>query len=244
MPAGTLKPVKRAPLLYQTVQEAIQTYIIENALRPGAALPAESELARQLQVSRNSVREGVKALESVGILETRRGSGVFVKDFSFDPLLETLPYALLSEIDDLVDLLQIRCILEVSMMPTTMQAITAETLAKLQRVVERMRVSAEQGKPFPEEDQEFHRLLFENLQNRILLKLLDLFWLMMHKALQHSREDIGDLNPVRTYQDHVLILDAVMRGDAEQACDALRRHYAGIEERLRRAQERRRPVSP
>src|SRR5690554_4139090 len=128
MSANILKPLKRAPLLYQSVQEAIQNYINENDLKPGDPLPAESELARQLQVSRNSVREAVKALESIGILETRRGSGLFVKNFSFDPVLETLPYALLTDIDELVDLLEIRCILEVSMISSAIQMMTPDTL--------------------------------------------------------------------------------------------------------------------
>lgn len=242
MSANILKPLKRAPLLYQSVQEAIQNYINENDLKPGDPLPAESELARQLQVSRNSVREAVKALESIGILETRRGSGLFVKNFSFDPVLETLPYALLTDIDELVDLLEIRCILEVSMISSAIQMMTPDTLAKLHSVVEKMRISAEQGEPFPDEDQEFHDLLFENIENRVLSKLLRLFWLMMHKTLQYAREDIYDPNPSRTYQDHVVILDSIVRQDEHAARDALKQHYGSIEERLRRTQEKRRSV--
>ena len=83
---AVLKPIpalKRSPPLHVSVQESLRSYIAENRLEAGAALPPEGELAQQLGVSRNSVREGIKALESVGVLEVRRGSGVFVMAFSF-----------------------------------------------------------------------------------------------------------------------------------------------------------------
>ena len=234
----TLKPVKRAPLLYHTVQEAIQSYIIESNLKAGDPLPPESELARQLQVSRNSVREGVKALESVGVLETRRGSGVFVKDFSFDALLDSLPYGLLYELEQLEDLLEIRRILETSMIESSMETLTDSDLEQLQGVVERMRLRAEQGQTFPEEDKEFHHLLFARLNNKVLLRLLDVFWLALRKAVDHSPVELVDHNPMQTYRDHELILDTVIRKDVEQACQALAQHYENVAERLRNAQEK------
>lgn len=234
-----LKPIKRAPLLYHTVQEAIQTYIIEGNLKAGDALPPEAELARQLQVSRNSVREGVKALESVGILETRRGSGVFVKGFSFDALLDTLPYGLLYELEQLVDLLDIRRVLETGMIESSMETLTERDLVKLRNVVARMRLSAEQGNAFPEEDREFHHLLFARLDNKVLLELLDVFWLAFRKAVDRTTVDIVDHNPLQTYRDHALILDTIVRKDVEQARQALTQHYENVAERLRNAQEER-----
>jgi len=89
-----IKPLARPPLLHVSVQESLKSYIDDNALAPGAPLPPENDLAQQLGVSRNSVREAIKALESLGILETRRGIGVFVKAFSFEPLLANLAYGL------------------------------------------------------------------------------------------------------------------------------------------------------
>src|SRR5215471_3539788 len=82
-PAQGLKALKRTPLLHQ-IQEEIKGYVIRNNLRPGDPLPSEGDLARQLGIGRNSVREAVKSLEVLGILEARAGSGLFVKSFSFD----------------------------------------------------------------------------------------------------------------------------------------------------------------
>src|SRR6195952_121448 len=104
-----LQPLKRLerPLFYRIVQDALKNYILEKNLKPGDPLPAETELARQLGISRNSLREAAKALESVGILETRQGSGLFVREFSFEPLLENMSYGLLFDLRQLAELLQV-----------------------------------------------------------------------------------------------------------------------------------------
>ncbi|HZQ05535.1 MAG TPA: GntR family transcriptional regulator, partial [Anaerolineae bacterium] len=91
--------MKRRQLLYQTVQEEIKNYIIENELRAGDPLPTEGELARQLDISRNSVREAVKSLEALGILEARSGSGLFVRNFNFDSILDNLPYGIMFSLE-------------------------------------------------------------------------------------------------------------------------------------------------
>jgi DNA-binding FadR family transcriptional regulator len=100
-----------------------------------------------------------------------------------------------------------------------------------------MLVRAEQGQTFPDEDREFHCTLFANLQNQILLKLLDTFWLTFHKAAPLT--DLQDRDPLRTYQDHVAILEAVEAGEAEQVRLALDQHYLSLEERLKQAQKAR-----
>lgn len=232
----SLKRLER-PALFRSVQDNIKNYILENNLTAGAPLPPEMELARQLGVSRSSVREAVKALESLGILETRRGSGLFVQDFSFEPLLENLPYGLLFDLSQLADLLAIRRVLETGMVETALTVITPEQLSHLRGLTRQMLARAERGQTFPDEDREFHATLFAGLQNQVLLKLLDTFWLTFHKAAQLT--DLQDRDPMRTYRDHVAILEAVEAGEAVQVRLALDQHYLSLEERLKQAQQAR-----
>ena len=89
--AGKIKSLGRAPALHQSVQAALKQFILDNDLRTGDPLPPEATLARQLGVGRNSVREAIKALESLGFLETRRGIGVLVGAITLEPLMEPLP---------------------------------------------------------------------------------------------------------------------------------------------------------
>ena len=117
-----ISPLKKAPSLHVSVQESLRAYIVENRLEAGAPLPPEGELAQQLGVSRNSVREGVKALESLGVLEMRRGVGVFVKAFSFEPLLANLTYGLGDALTQIADVIAVRRGLEVGMIDAALRA--------------------------------------------------------------------------------------------------------------------------
>lgn len=221
-----LRPLAKPPSLHHTVQLALKEYITGSDLKPGDPLPAESELARQLGVSRNSVREAVKALETVGVLETRRGSGVFVGSFSFDPLLEALPYGLMIDTHDLTDLLDVRGALEDAMVPRAIAAQTDEQLARLREVLSAMRARAEAGDPIDREDRAFHRTLFEPIGNRVLLRLIDIFWESFHRAAVHV--DLGNDQPLATWQDHARIVDAFERCDADAMRRTLDQHYGGI----------------
>lgn len=229
-----IKPVYRPPLIYHSVQDAIRNYIADNNMQPGDMLPPENELARQLGVSRNSVREAVRSLESLGVVETRRGSGLYVQDFSLEPILENLPFRLLTDLRELADLLQIRRVLETGMIEIAMAAMTEEQTQHLMDVVEVMRLHAEKGETFAPEDREFHGLLFEHLDNTILTRLLDIFWQTFNRASRLS--PIWDADPVWTYQAHKAIVDAIVAKDPARAREALDEHYAGLEGRLARIQ--------
>ncbi|QPC80529.1 FadR family transcriptional regulator [Phototrophicus methaneseepsis] len=227
-----LKPIKRDPLLYEIVRQRIVDYILANKLQPGEKLPPESELARQLQVSRASVREGIKALEVVGIVRIERGSGVYIEAFSFDPLLETLPYGFLFDLDQLSDLWKIRQILEIALIEEAIHLMTADRLAKLNDVVNTMHKEAVKGRAFPEQDRKFHQILFEHLNNRVLLKLLDTFWLTFRKAMQHTPNMAWDVDPMNTYKKHKNILDAIEAKNIEEARKALTYHYDDLTRKL------------
>lgn len=229
-----LKPLVRPALLHHSVQDALRAFILDNKLRAGDPLPPETDLARQLGVSRNSVREAVKAMESLGILETRRGSGLYVRAFSFAPLLENLPYALLFDLRELAELLEIRRALETGLIGAAMRGMPPTAIAALEEVVAAMETRASRGEGFGDEDRRFHQILFESLGNQTLLKLLDIFWLTYQEASRHTDMDNPDLIP--TYQDHAAISAAVAAGDVAAARAALDRHYAGVARRLARAQ--------
>jgi DNA-binding FadR family transcriptional regulator len=233
---SALSPLTRQPLLHQSVQDAIRAFILDNKLQAGDPLPPETNLARQLGVSRNSVREAVKAMESIGILETRRGSGLFVRAFSFDPLLENLLYGLLFDLRELAELLEIRRVLETGLVGSAMRAMPRAAVESLGMVVTAMAERAKRGESFADEDRRFHQVLFESLGNQMLLKLLDVFWLTYREASRHT--DMHNPDPMQTAQDHAAIYDAVAAGDADEARAALDRHYAEITRRLARAQAR------
>jgi DNA-binding FadR family transcriptional regulator len=226
MTLKTIKPLTRAPLLHISVQESLRAYINDNRLKPGTLLPAEGELAAQLGVSRNSLREGIKALESLGVLESRRGVGIFVKAFSFEPLLDNLAYGLGGALRQIEEVLEIRRTLEVGLIGKTLQMIGEDDIAELRATVERMGKHAERGESFAEDDQLFHRLLFRCQGNETLVRLIEVFWLAFYKASDFVNLD--NVDPIATWRDHEAIVDAVEARDLEEARKRLDRHYEGI----------------
>ena len=228
----SMTPLSRAPLLHITVQDSLKQYIEANQLKAGDPLPPETFLAQQLGVGRNSMREAIKALESLGILETRRGIGVFVKEFSFKPLLDNLAYGLQDSLRDVEELREIRRVLETGLIGKTIEMIDEADLAALRDVTARMKVRAERQESFAEEDQRFHQLLFRCQNNHMLSALIDIFWTAFNKASNFN--DLDNPEPLDTWRDHHEIVEAVARKDVEQARKRLDDHYRGIQQVIAR----------
>jgi DNA-binding FadR family transcriptional regulator len=232
-----LRALKSKQLLYQTVQEEVKAYIIQHSLKPGDPLPPETHLAEQLNISRNSVREAVKALEALGILEARPGTGLFVRDFSFEPILNNLAYGLLFDLKQLNDILEARYHLESSMAEKVVQNVTVEQVNRLHGVLDIMLTNAKKGMYSAEMDRIFHQYLNANVNNTVLMRILDIFWQVLQRAEESASFPPPD-NPMQSYQVHVPIVEALEAHDIEEMRNALMRHYNGMIDRLRRFQAR------
>lgn len=246
----TLKPplqvLKRRQLLYQAVQDEIKSYIIANNLRPGDPLPSEGELAQQLDISRNSVREAVKALEALGILEARAGSGLFVRNFTFDSILDNLPYGIMFAMEQLSNLMEIRFYIEYGMMERVAAECTDSQLGHLNELLDRWRVLAEQGQYSAADDRLFHQILYENVDNPICLQILDIFWVVFRHA--QTEADLPDVrDPKHTFLIHERLVQALQERDIPRMRALVIEHREGIERRIRQMRSSPRalkPVSP
>jgi len=225
------RKLKRPRFLYQVVQDEVKAYIIEQSLMPGDALPPETELAEQLGVSRNSVREAIKSLETLGIVEARTGAGLFVRDFSFDPLLENLAYGMMFGLKELADLLEVRFHIEHSMIDQAVAAVTEEQLQQFNAILDRMHMLLVQGKDYAEEDRLFHRTLWANVKNRSVDKIVDVFWMIFSQARQRTPIP-SNPDPLEIYQWHAAIVDSLAARDTEAARVAIVRHYGNIQKLL------------
>ena len=179
-----LKPLRRPLSLHVSVQESLRGYIEDNQLKAGDALATgvipRSAARRQPQLC----PRGDQGPRIRGGLETRRGIGVFVKAFSFQPLLDNLAYGLGDGLRDIEELRELRRVLETGLIHKTVEMIGEEDLAALRQVTERMRQRAERNESFVEEDEQFHRLLFRCQNNRMLTGLIEVFWRAFYKAVQ------------------------------------------------------------
>ncbi|WP_339938712.1 FadR/GntR family transcriptional regulator [Undibacterium luofuense] len=214
---------------YKLAQGEIKQYIEKNNLREGDALPPEGKLAEELGISRPSLREAVKALESLGIIESRHGEGIYVKPFTFDSILENLPYSMITNDSQISDLLYVRTYLEVGALSSVVKNIQPENILKLRRLAEKMLEKARQNETFADEDREFHAEMYRCLDNRFLLALIDLFWNIFNNMLKQSGPANTDPWAAEaTANDHLSIVNMLETKDEAGLLKAHLGHFESI----------------
>ncbi|MHB9861827.1 FadR/GntR family transcriptional regulator [Streptomyces sp. YIM S03343] len=223
------------------IQRQVVQLILDRRLTPGAPLPTEAELMEDLGVSRNSVREALKALQALDLVEIRHGYGTYVGQASLTPLVDGLTFRTLTRRDDdpgaLAEILQVREALEEGLVGRVAAVVSAPDLDRLENVLTRMEETSGTGRPFPELDREFHELLYAPLGNALVPQLLGVFWTVFRRVAG-ARGRTGDPAPEITVRRHRDIVTALRAGDAAGARHAMAVHFRGVEERTAGVEER------
>ena len=212
--------------------EKIKGMIVSGALRPGDRLPKESELAADLGLSRNSLREAVRALSLIRILDVRQGDGTYVTSLDPQLLLEALSFVVDFHRDDTVlEFLAVRRILEPAATAMASARITEETLDRLDGQLDALGdgPSVEQ---LVAADLEFHRGIVQSSGNSVLCSLLDGLSGPTTRARIWrglTQEDAVS----RTIHEHRAILAALRDRDADAARSWATVHIASVEMWLR-----------
>ena len=230
-----MQKLTRGPVLKRVIQDEIKKFITDKNLRPGELLPPEGQLAEVLGVSRGSVREAVKSLESLGIVESMHGEGVRVREFNFDSILDFLSYGLVFQPSRVSEILQIREWLEESAVALVTEVISSEELDQIDALLVLWQAKAVAGESISDEDRSFHRLLYASLGNVSLLSLIDIFW-VVYNALAVKAVPQDD-DPLLTVQAHRDLFDAVRSRNPALAQQRLSQHFRNIEMRFKLVME-------
>lgn len=210
----------------------ITALILERGLLPGDPLPTEQDLMAELGVGRNSLREAIKVLQALGIIDTRHGFGMFVAQDNLNALYDSLAFrgqmSLRHHGHEASELVDVRQALETGLIGLAIHAVTEQHLAALEQCVSAMEERAARGESFIEQDKDFHRILFEPLDNRLLSNLLGVFWDVYRTIYDAIDTDPQITQPVKTAQDHRDILDAVRKQDITTARALISEHFHGI----------------
>ncbi|GHH66812.1 transcriptional regulator [Streptosporangium violaceochromogenes] len=216
------------------VAERIKQYILHNRLRPGDALPTEAELCAAIGASRSSVREAIKTLIALDIVEVRHGYGTYVGRLSLAALVESLAFrGLLSRADDfrvLSELVEVRQTIEQGLAAPIVAALDDPLRARLTELAERMAERAGRGETFVDQDREFHLLLMEPLGNELITQLTAAFWdvhAIVAPTLHTTPEAVRE-----TVDAHRAIVDAAVAQDVTRFAEAVAAHYAPIRRHL------------
>ncbi len=197
--------------------ERIRDLIRSGEFPPGSRLPPEQKLAEQLGLSRNSMREAVKALELVRVLESRPGDGTYVTSLAPRLLLAGFSSAIdLLQDDTLLEVVQIRLMLEPAATAAAVAHITEEHLRTLSDLLSRMRLAAADVEEMVQYDMEFHRTIVAANGNESLTSVLDGLSGRTARARVWRGLIEADAAAV-TLAEHQAIYDAVAAGDADLA---------------------------
>jgi len=217
------------------VIDEIKKMLLSGVLSSGSRLPIEKELALQLGVSRGSLREGVRALAALGILETKQGDGTYVT--SLDPQTILSPMGFLSDIGGKAqasELLAIRRVLETESAGLAAQKITSEELTLLENNLKSVEIQLESPKEidleaFIEADTNFHAIIAKASGNQPMAALIDsLVGRTFRARLWRAISDRGSIQ--KTQDEHRAILNELSKHDPDKSRMRMSIHLLGVEE--------------
>lgn len=223
---STFETVRRDKV-YEGVAKQIERLILKR-LQPGDKLPSERELAETLKVSRSSIRDAIRSLELMGLVEPRQGSGTIVRGLSAESLLNPFANALKHRQELVIELLDFRKMLEPPLAARAATHASPEEISEMEEVLERQAEKLSQGDAAIDEDAEFHYSVALASDNSVVLKVLDILMDLLRDTRERSLQVVG--RPQKSLAGHRRILIAIKRHDAEAANAAMRRHIEDIEE--------------
>jgi GntR family transcriptional repressor for pyruvate dehydrogenase complex len=223
------KPIKKTRI-YEKIVDEIKDLINQGSLKWGDQLPTERELSETFNVSRTSVREAFRILESQGILEIRQGDGTYVADNAIDNLVQPLASFILKEKDYQLELFEMRRLLEPQLAFLAAGRATPENMSKMEKILRRQEEQIANGEIGLDSDSDFHHELAEAANNRILLHVIN----TTMDFLTESRESylLGEERAKKSLAHHKKILNAIKKGDGELAAKAMREHIEDVEKIL------------
>jgi len=228
-----MKKPKRSPVeskikrvtkisISEEIAKQIMDLISRGELKPGDHLPSERELCKDFGASRSSLREALRCLSIVGVLDARVGEGTSVAHDGEKFLRKIIEWRLITEQHDIENLLVVRIALEGVSAANTARLATPEQVEKIRRLVNKMQSSLNDEKTFAALDLEFHIALADASGNTLVSNLIELVRGRLLKAL-HKVLVVPHALPL-AFKEHRAIFEAIERHDPEAARNAMQAH--------------------
>jgi len=221
-----LEPV-RSTRIYEEIVRQVKLLIADGKLKSGDRLPPERELAEKFVVSRTSVREALRALESRGLVEIRAGEGAFIRDISLEALIEPLALVILPHREAVGELFEARRLLEPAIAALAARRATSDEIAEMERILDEQAREVGQGRTGLAQDASFHAALANSAHNRAISRVVNALMDLLRQSREESLHTPG--RPTRSHQDHQRILDAIRRRDEMGAHRAVLDHLIAVE---------------
>jgi len=221
-----LGPIK-STRIYEEIVRQVKQLIADGRLKSGDRLPPERELAEKFVVSRTSVREALRALESLGLIEIRPGEGTFVRQVSIDALVAPLALVMTSQREAIGELFEARRLLEPAIAALAASRATPEEVQEMERILDDQAREVAAGRTGLAQDAAFHTAIGTAAHNRAITRIVHAIMDLLTQSREESLNTPG--RPTRSHQDHRRILQAIARRNAAAARQAMLDHIVAVE---------------
>lgn len=223
--ARLFAPIKKIRVA-EEVADRIRVLMLDGTFSAGEPLPSERHLAERFGVSRGSIRDALRTLETIGLVETRHGQGTFPLELSVERLVAPLASVMAYRSDLQDELLDVRRMFEPAVARVAALRATEEDMAELQGILEIQRQRLKNSQSAIVEDTAFHAVLARATRNRVVMSIMATLNDLLVESRTQSLMQKG--RPARSIDGHEAVVAALRRGDAEGASQAMYNHIDQI----------------
>ncbi|MCM3439376.1 FadR/GntR family transcriptional regulator [Metabacillus halosaccharovorans] len=221
------EPIKKNSLVIELTRRLLD-YIFSGSIQPGEKLPTERQLQEALNVGRSSIREAIKVLNVLGILEVRQGDGTYLTKSDSGFLLESIEWGLLLGEKNVMDVIEARKEIEITVAKLAAERCTQEEIEELLVILEKLERSSIND--FVELDVAFHLKLADMAKNSVFKNMLISIQSLLRTWIKLVINEAA--NTDFSYSDHLNIYLAVSKKDQHEAEAAMRAHMEDASKRL------------
>jgi len=220
------KPVKKTRV-YEEIVVKVKNMIEKGRLVSGDQLPSERELAEVFNVSRSSVREALRSLETQGYLESRQGDGTYIARKPVESLVNPLATVIFTEKDGQMELFEMRRLIEPQLAFLAAERATPEEIIMLGKALELQEDAFAKGESGTEVDKTFHYILAKAAKNKVILRIIDNIMDLLAESRDKYLQVEGRAE--KSLTRHREVLEAIRSGDRVLAAKVMHEHLEDIE---------------
>ncbi|WP_027416967.1 FadR/GntR family transcriptional regulator [Aneurinibacillus terranovensis] len=227
-------PGLRVRKTYEEVADYLKEQIISGVYPPGERLPSLRELGELLGVGQSTVREAISSLKTMGLVTLRQGEGTFVTRLKPEELIAAFEAIRPVTKQDIIELLEVRKIIETGTVRLAAERRTEEELAKIKQALDEMEEALNQGELGDKADWNFHYAIADASHNEILKSVMQSISETMERSLRASRVKLYESrkNPQQLYREHLDICEAICLKNSNKAEEAMLYHLLGVEKKM------------
>jgi GntR family transcriptional repressor for pyruvate dehydrogenase complex len=222
---GVIEPIKKTRIA-EEVADRIRTLILDGTFPQAQPLPSERVLTEQFGVSRGSIRDALRMLETIGLIETQHGRGTFPRALTVDRLVAPLASMMKFQHDLRDELLDVRRMFEPAVARVAAARATDEDFADLERIINAQQRKLKKGQSAIVEDTEFHAALARSTRNRVVVSLMATLNDLLVESRKLTLKQKG--RPAKSIEGHETVVAALRRRDQEGAARAMYKHIDQI----------------